>query len=86
MKNIESEFSHIIVTGNTLMPIENLSKRNPFNNFKIYSLLEFGPKFRSQLVSKWYTLGIEDRYLDKNELLRKHDIAIAHIRTIMGKN
>ena len=86
MKNIESQFINIIVTGDTVMPIENISKKNPFDKFDIYSILEFGPKFRSELVFKWYTLGIEERHLDKNELLRKHDIAIAHIKTIMGKN
>jgi hypothetical protein len=86
MANLQELFSHIIVTGNTLMPIRNLSKHDPFQNFNTYSLLEFGPKFRSELVDKWYSLGVETRYIDKNELLRKHDNAISHFRTIMGKN
>jgi hypothetical protein len=86
MANVQKAFSHVIVTGNTLMPVENVSRRNPFDNFKIFSILEFGPKLRSELVTKWYTLGIEDRFFDKNELLRKHDNAIAHIKTIMGKS
>ncbi len=84
--NIETLFTHVILTGNTLMPIENVAKHNPFQHFKVYSILEFGPKFRSELVTKWYSLGIEERHFDKNELLRKHDSAVAHIRTIMGKN
>lgn len=85
-KNIRSEFKNIILTGNSLMPIENISKKDPFVDFDIYTILEFGPKFRSELVNKWYTLGIDQKLIDKNELLRKHDNAVAHIRTIIGKN
>ncbi|MDR4513393.1 hypothetical protein [Nitrosomonas sp.] len=86
MKNIESEFSHIVVTGSALMPIENLNKQDPFENFRLFSIFEFGPKFRYELVNKWNTLGIEERFLDKNEILRKNDSALAHIKTIVGKN
>ncbi len=86
MSNLEGLFQHIIVTGNSLMPIENLSKQDPFKNFKVYSILEFGPKFRYDLVNKWNTIGIETRFLDHNELLRKNDAYISHIKAIIGKN
>ncbi|CAE6518972.1 conserved hypothetical protein [Nitrosomonas nitrosa] len=86
MKNIENEFLHIVVTGNTLMPIENLNKQDPLENFKLFVILEFGPKFRYQLVNKWNTLGIEARFLDQNELLRKNDLAVSHIQAIIGRN
>lgn len=86
MKNLESLFHHIIVTGNSLMLIENLNKQDPFNNFKSYSILEFGPKFRYELVNKWNTLGIETRFTDHNEILRKNDAYISHIKAIIGKN
>jgi len=86
MKNLESLFQHIIVTGNSLMLIENLNKQDPFKNFESYSILEFGPKFRYELVNKWNTLGIETRFADHNEILRKNDAYISHIKAIIGKN
>lgn len=86
MKNLESLFQHIIVTGNSLMLIENLNKQDPFKNFNSYSILEFGPKFRYELVNKWNTLGIETRFTDHNEILRKNDAYISHIKAIIGKN
>lgn len=36
MKNLEGLFQHIIVTGNSLMLIENLNKQDPFKNFKSF--------------------------------------------------
>ncbi len=86
IKNIESEFKNIILTGNSLMPIENVTKQDAFRNLEIYNILEFGPKFRTELVNKWYILGLDEKFIDRNELLRKHDNAIAHIKTIIGKN
>lgn len=86
MKNLEELFHHIILTGNSLMPIENLNKQDPFKNFKFYAILEFGPKFRYDLVNKWNTIGIEARFLDHNELLRKNDAYISYIKAIIGKN
>ncbi len=86
MKNLEELFHHIILTGNSLMPIENLNKQDAFKNFKLYAILEFGPKFRYDLVNKWNTIGIETRFLDHNELLRKNDAYISHIKAIIGKN
>lgn len=86
MKNLESLFQHIIVTGNSLMLIENLNKQDPFKNFNSYSILEFGPKFRYELVNKWNTLGIETRFTDHNEILRKNDAYLSHVKAIIGKN
>lgn len=86
MKNLEDYFIHIIITGSTLMPIESLNKQDPFKNFKLYSILEFGPKFRYDLVNKWNTIGIEPRFQDHNEILRKNDAYIFHIKAIIGKN
>lgn len=86
MKNIEGLYKHIIVTGNSLMLIENLNKEDAFRNFKSYSILEFGPKFRYELVNKWNTLGIEIRFVDHNEILRNNDAYISHVKAIIGKN
>lgn len=86
MKNLEELFHHIIVTGNSLMLIENLNKQDAFKNFKVYAILEFGPKFRYELVNKWNTIGIETRFQDHNEILRKNDAYLSHIKAIIGKN
>ncbi len=86
MKNLENLFYHIIVTGNFLMPIENLNKQDVFKNFKVYAILEFGPKFRYELVNRWNTIGIETRFQDHNEILRKNDAYLSHIKAIIGKN
>ncbi len=86
MKNLEDLFHHIIVTGNSLMLIENLNKQDAFKNFKVYAILEFGPKFRYDLVNKWNTIGIETRFQDHNEILRKNDAYLSHIKAIIGKN
>lgn len=86
MKNLEELFHHIIVTGNSLMLIENLNKQDAFENFKIYAILEFGPKFRYELVNKWNTIGVETRFQDHNEILRKNDAYLSHIKAIIGKN
>src|SRR5690606_10363544 len=45
----------------------------------------FGPKFRHDLVYRWFTIGIEERFIDQNELRRKVDEALEHIKTIIGK-
>lgn len=86
MKNLEELFHHIIVTGNSLMLIENLNKQDAFKNFKVYAILEFGPKFRYEIVNKWNTIGIETRFQDHNEILRKNDAYLSHIKAIIGKN
>lgn len=86
MKNLEELFHHIVVTGNSLMLIENLNKQDAFKNFKVFAILEFGPKFRYELVNKWNTIGIETRFQDHNEILRKNDAYLSHIKAIIGKN
>lgn len=86
MNNLESLFSNIIIAGHSLMPIENISSKDPFKNFDLYSILEFGPKFRYELVNKWNTLGLEKRFIDPNEVLRKNDAYLSQVRSIIGKN
>ncbi len=53
MSNLESLFKHIIFTGNAMMPIENIGKKDAFEKFRLYSILEFGPKFRYEIVNKY---------------------------------
>lgn len=85
IKNIELKFSNIILTGSPLMAIdENYSE--PFANFNLFYILELGPVLRREIVHKWKTLNLDEKFLDKNELLRKEDEALNHIRTAIGKN
>ncbi len=84
IENLENICPNIILTGNKLMPLETLSGQDPFKNFTSYFIQEFGPKFRYDLVKKWYSLG-SDNVLENNELRRKIDFALKHIKTIIGK-
>lgn len=83
--NLENICPNIILTGSSLMPLETLNGHDPFKNFNLYSILEFGPKLRYELTEKWYTLGIEEKFQDLNEIRRKIDFALNHIKTIIGK-
>ncbi len=85
IKNIENRFNNIILTGTPLMTIDR-EYNEPFKNFTIYRLLEFGPLLRKEIVHKWITLNIDEKFIDKNELLRKEDDALKHIKTAIGKN
>lgn len=86
MSNIEELVGNVIVTGSQFMLMENVSKKDPFGNFELYNIYEFGPKFRYELVNKWNTLGKDLRYIDHNDILRKNDAYISHIKSIIGKN
>lgn len=85
IRNIESKFKNIILTGSPLMTIDK-EYNEPFRNFNMYMLLEFGPVLRKELVHKWKSLNIDEKHVDKNELLRKEDEALQHIKTAIGKN
>lgn len=85
-QNLESVFEHMIIFGNSMMPIKSISKHDPFKNFSIYNILEFGPKFRYELVNKWNSIGIDPVFNDPNELLRQNDAYIKFVKTIIGKN
>lgn len=85
INNLDTLCPNLIISGSNLMPIESLESQDPFKDFKIYSILEFGPRFRHDLVYRWFTIGIEERFIDQNELRRKVDEALEHIKTIVGK-
>lgn len=85
IKNIEKRYKNIIVTGSPLMTIDE-EFNEPFENFEIFMLLEFGPLLRHELVHKWIVLGTDKKFHDKNELLRKEDVALQQIKTAIGKN
>lgn len=89
IKNICKKYPNLIITGNTLMPIEGIKNKiqeDIFKEFVLYSIQEFGTKLRYELISKWNTIGREKRLIDTNELLRQNDFANNHINSIIGKN
>ena len=85
VRNIECKFTNIILTGSPLMTIDK-DYNEPFKNFTIFTILEFGPVLRKELVHKWKNLKVDEKYIDKNELLRKEDEALLQIKTAIGKN
>jgi hypothetical protein len=85
IRNLESKFKNIILTGIPLMTIDT-ANNEPFKNFDVFQILEFGPILRKEIVQKWKRLNINDKYIDKNELLRNEDEALQHIKTAIGKN
>jgi hypothetical protein len=85
IKNLETKFPNIILTGSPLMAIDD-NYTEPFVNFDMYGILEFGPVLRKEIVHKWKTLNLDEKFIDKNELLRKEDEALNHIKTAIGKN
>jgi hypothetical protein len=85
IKAIESITNKAAITGNSLMPIKSLDGQEAFEDFDLFSIQEFGPKFRYELTRKWYELGGESKYSDSNEIRRKIDTAEKHIKTIIGK-
>lgn len=90
LRNLESEFDHIIIFGSQTMPLKVSLKKNDthtlFENFDLYRLMEFGPSLRSALIKKWYSIGDSNIIISENEILKKLDIANRHIKTIIGKN
>jgi hypothetical protein len=83
--NLEAICPNIIATGSSLMPLETLNGHDPFKNFDLFSILEFGPKLRYEITEKWYTLGTDQKFQDQNDIRRKIDSALSHIKTIIGK-
>lgn len=90
IKNINSDFQNIIIIGDTLMPLEVMTKdqkiRNVFDDYSVYQIIEFGTKLRHQLIEKWNCIGQEKEFLDKNELFRWYDEKEQQIKSIIGKN
>lgn len=92
IRNINSEYRNLIIAGDKLMPIEtilnkkNKSKQNIFEDFELYSILEFGPKLRSRIVKKWNSLGVDYRLVDENDILKKNDDSLKHIEKVIGNN
>ncbi len=90
VKNINSAFQNVILIGDTLMPLEVMTKdkklKNVFDDYSVYQIMEFGSKLRHELIEKWYCIGQEREFIDKNELLRWYDEREQQVKSIIGKN
>jgi hypothetical protein len=87
--NIHKYFQNVIVIGNDLMQYETFTTKtdgvkNPFELFDNYHLLEFGPKLRYDLITKWNLLGNELFY--PNEMIRLNNDTESHVNSIIGNN
>jgi predicted phosphodiesterase len=87
ISNIDQSFSNVIITGNDLMQFESYSSKsggNVLEDFHKYSITEFGPKLRYELIKKWNEIGMDQ--LDSNELIRLNNETESHVESIIGKN
>lgn len=92
IKNIEETFNNVIITGDSLMPLnvilsKSKKKNNIFENFDTYYISELGAKLRYKIVDKWNKLGLEEISLKmkEQEIIKKNNIAIKRIETIISK-
>lgn len=90
VKNINAEYKNIVFVGDTLMPLDIISKdkkiKNIFEEFEVFHILQFGPKLRHELVEKWHCLGRDVDLLDVNSCFRQYDEIEKQIESIIGKN
>lgn len=87
IKNLENIFPNIIVIGNSLISDNVFADHKPFEKYKKYSLLEFGPDLRYQLVNKWNKAGREiQSNEDLNNLRLDNDRVDGFITSIVGKD
>lgn len=86
-RNLEKLFPNIIVIGSSLISDNVLADYKPFEKYKKYSLLEFGPDLRYQLVNKWNKAGRELLSNSDLDALRRDNERIdSIITTIVGKD
>jgi len=93
INNLKKLFKSIVITGNELMQFESYTDKSNnknidiFDSFDRYTIQEFGPTMRFDLINKWYRLGKD--YIsngERNDFLRTIDQAEENISTIIGKN
>jgi DNA repair exonuclease SbcCD nuclease subunit len=89
ISNLSLGVNNLILTGNDLMQFERYNSSNGLSTntlikFTRYTLLEFGPKLRFDLIKKWNGLGIDQ--LDQNEVIRLNIDTEKHVESIIGKN
>lgn len=89
ISNLSRSFNNIILTGNELMQMETFTSKslggaNSFEKFDKYTIVEFGPRLRYELIRKWNELGKDQ--LSANELIRLNNETEQYVETIIGKN
>lgn len=88
LSNINRAFSNVIIVCHDIMRFEKYvtksgSTINLFEDYERYSLIEFGPTLRYELIKKWNGLGCE---LEPNEIIILNKETESHINSIIGKN
>jgi GTPase SAR1 family protein len=88
LSNINRAFSNVIIVCHDIMKFEKYITKsgtaiNIFEDYDRFSLIEFGPSLRYELIKKWNGLGSS---LDINELIVINKETEAHINSIIGKN
>ncbi len=90
LKNINENFPKIMITGGTLLPIDEVlseekQKELSIDDYEQYHIREFGHLLRSKLIERWNTLGKEGS-IKESEIIRKNDEAQQVFNTIIGRN
>lgn len=90
LKNINTIYPNIIITGDEFFPYDELTyqkeqKESLLESYQKYRILEFGNLLRHKLVNKWNSIGKEE-YIDDGELIRKNDAVEQTLNTIIGRN
>lgn len=86
--NLVNIYPSIIITGNKLMELEDYTKEGGdvlYEEFEHYSIHEFGPDLRYELINKWNVLG-ESFFTQQNELLDKNDHCAKFVNNIVKNN
>lgn len=87
IKNLERLFPNIIVIGSSLISDNVLADYKLFDNYRKYSLLEFGPDLRYKLINKWNRLGRDTQSnSDLNSLRRENEKMDGIITSIVGRD
>jgi hypothetical protein len=83
-------FKNIVITGSSMMPLDTIMhkeknvKQNIFEEFYLYSILEFGPKLRYKLIDKWNRLG--GKFIDDQEIIKQNDLLLKQTEVLLGKS
>ncbi|CCU80930.1 hypothetical protein HSACCH_02432 [Halanaerobium saccharolyticum subsp. saccharolyticum DSM 6643] len=80
-------FSNIIITTNSLFKIEEILEDDglEMEHFTRYNIKEFGHLKRENLIKKWHKIG-QERFLEKDNLIRKLDKSSKLFNRIIGSN
>jgi hypothetical protein len=90
LKNLNSHFSNLIISGNELMSLEDIIideniEEDLYSSFRLFEIKEFGYQLKSKLINKWNILGVEHS-ISEEDRIRKLQHSETVINTVTGIN